>query len=516
LAKLMDHTNSSAPLRNVQADRLSWLWLLIGFLLLPFTMIQTVLPLAAWLAPVFLLRFSRTALRAWVALLLVFAAYAASLLIALRGAGSASVGQLIYGLVVFPLIRGLMYTLPYAVDRLIGSRLGPWMHMLVFPLAFTTVDWLMSLLQATNSTGSPAYSQYDNLALLQILSITGMWGVTFLIMWFASTVNALWEHGFDWRPARGMVGAFAVALLAVFLFGSVRLVFFPPSAPGIPAATVTLDDSVSQRVATGIDWLKFNQSTDAQRTAARPQFEASVNQLLARTETALRGGAKIVGWQEGAATVLEEDKQSTLDRVAALARKYDAYLEVSLGVPTRTPDQHFILNESILVDNTGRVRWTYDKTYLVIPNESYVMVPGNGNLPVADTAYSRLSTAICNDLHFLPLLRQAGKQNVDVLIAPYNDVHPWEAEDAITATYRAIENGFSLVRPAGHGTSTILDYEGRVLASQNYFTNDSGIMLGSVPMRGVTTLYSHIGDLFAYLCVSGLIFITGWAFLRRG
>jgi apolipoprotein N-acyltransferase len=387
--------------------------------------------------------------------------------------------------------------------------------VLVFPLAFTAVDWLMSLGKIINSTGSPAYSQYNHLALMQILSITGMWGVTFLIMWFASTVNALWEHGFDWRPVRGIAGVFAAVWLAVVLFGSVRLTFFAPSSPGIEAATITLDDTIRQQASSGLDWLAFNQSTDAERAAARPQFQATVDQMLARTETALHGGAKIVGWEEGAATVLEEDKQSTLERVTALAREYDAYLQVSFGVLTRTPAQHFIRNQSILVDNTGAIRWTYDKTYLVFPVESYIAIPGGGKLPLADTPYGRLSTAICNDLHFPPLLRQAGEQSVDVLIAPYNDIHPWESEDAVTATYRAIENGFSMVRPAGHGISTIVDYEGRILAWQNYYANSSGIMLTTVPTRGVRTVYSRIGDLFAYLCVAGLISLAGWALFRR-
>jgi len=510
-----DQTNSSNPLQNTQPDRFTWLWLLIGFLFLPFTMVQTVIPLAAWLAPVFLLRFARTARRTWAALALIFVAYAVGIFIALRGSDSSSVSLFLFGIVVFPLIRGLMYTLPYAADRLLRPRLGSWGRVFIFPLAFVSVDWLMSLSRIINSTGSPAYSQYDNLALIQILSITGMWGVTFLIMWFASTANALWEHAFDWRPVRGIATAFVVALLAVLLFGSLRLNFFPPSSASVRAATVTLDDAVSQHAGGGIDWLKFNQSTDAQRAAARPQFEATVDQLLARTETALRGGAKIVAWQEGSGTVLEEDKQNTLARVAALAKAYDAYLEVSLGVSTRTPAQHFILNESILVDDTGTVRWTYDKAYPVIPVESYVVAAGPGILPVADTAYGRLSTAICNDLHFLPLLRQAGKNNVDVLIAPYNDFRPWESEDTVTATYRAIENGFSLVRPAGHGFSTITDYEGRILASQNYYTDGSGILLNTVPTHGVITIYSRIGDLFAYACVAGLFFLTGWAFIHR-
>jgi apolipoprotein N-acyltransferase len=511
----MSQTNSSDPLRNVQTDRLSWLWLVIGFLLLPFTMVQTVIPLAAWLAPAFLLRFVRTSRRARIALPLIFVAYAIGVAMATRGAASGSVQLLIVGIVLFPLIRGVMYTLPYAADRLIGARLGLWARMFVFPLAFTTVDWLMSLGNAINSTGSPAYSQYNNLALMQILSITGMWGVTFLLMWFASTVNALWEHGRNWRPVRGVVGVLVVVLLAVFVFGGVRLALFAPSSPNVKAATITLDDTIRQQATSGIDWLAFNQSTDAERAAARPQFQTTVDQLLARTETALRDGAKIASWEEGAATVLEEDKQSTLDRVAALAKEYDAYLQVSLGVLTRTPDQHFIRNQSILVDNTGAIRWVYDKTFLVFPTESFLFIAGDGKLPIAGTAYGRLSTAICNDLHFPPLLRQAGEQSVDILIAPYNDIHPWESEDAVTATYRAIENGFSIVRPAGHGISTIVDYEGRILASQNYYTNSSGIMLTTLPTRGVRTVYGRIGDLFAYVCVAGLIFVTGWALFHR-
>ena len=84
----IDQTNSSNPLRNAQPDHLAWLWLLIGFLLLPFTTIQTVIPLAAWFAPVFLLRFVRSSKRARIALPLIFLAYAVGFLIATRGSVS--------------------------------------------------------------------------------------------------------------------------------------------------------------------------------------------------------------------------------------------------------------------------------------------------------------------------------------------------------------------------------------------------------------------------------------------
>ena len=495
--------------RSILTNHLTWLWLLIGFLFLPFAAWQTVIPLAAWLAPIFLLRFSRLSRRALVALPLIFLAFAAGNTITSRGLAFNLLGFLGNNL-----LKALLWTLPYAADRLIGSRLKGWTRLLVFPMAFTVVDWIMSLLRVSSS-GSPAYSQYDNLALMQIVSVIGMWGLTFLIMWCASTVNELWEHGFDWRPVRGMVGVFVGVLLGALLFGSARLTFAAPDATTVPVAAVTGDSAISRAAAGAID-MNFGQSTDAERAAVRPTFERTVNLMLARTETALRGGARIVGWEEGSGTVLEEDKQQTLDRAAALAKQYGAYLEVSLGVLTRTGALPFLRNQSILIDPAGRVLWTYDKSHLVPFDEAFFTIPGNGVLPVADTPYGRLSTAICYDTYFPPLLRQAGQNGVDILITPANDTPMYAESAAAVDRMRAVENGVALVRPTGHGLTIITDSEGRVLGSQNYFTNSSGILLTTVPVHGVRTIYSRVGDLFAYLCAAGLMLLAGWVLLRRG
>jgi apolipoprotein N-acyltransferase len=502
--------------KNLPPQHLAWPWLVLGFACLPFTFWQQVIALAAWLAPVFLLRFARTCNRRRLVMPLIFLAYAAGIFISLRGwEGGISLIEYVLGLMVFPLSKGLLYTLPYAVDGWISRRLGPWGRTLVFPLAFTTVDWVMSRLVIIMNTGSPAYSQYGNLALMQIISVTGMWGLTFLIMWFAATVNVLWEGHFDWRPVRGELGLYAAVLLAVFIYGGLRLSLAAPTAETVKAATITLDAATRQAATSPVNWATFNQSTDAQRAAARPGFQLTVDQMLARTETVLRGGAKLVSWQEAAALVLEEDKQSVLDEVSALARQYDAYIQIGLWVSARTPARTFVHNQSILVDTTGHVVWTYDKTHPVFPNEWYVMVLGSGHLPIVDTSYGRMSTAICNDLHFPALIGQAGQKGVDIFLAPYSSISGFEQEDFVVAVYRAVENGFSLVRPTGNGLSAVVDYEGRVLGSQDYFTTSSGMMLAAVPLHGVKTVYSQIGDLFAYLCVAGLAVLAGWARLRR-
>jgi len=314
---------------------------------------------------------------------------------------------------------------------------------------------------------------------------------------------------------RGLVISFVAVLIAVILFGSIRLNFAAPSVPTVMAATVTIDRTVHDKaIGPPFNWITFNQSTDAERAAVRPQIQATGNQMLERSQSALRAGAKLVGWQETAAFVLEEDRQELLDRAATLAKQYGAFMQIALGVFTRSRELPYYLDQSILIDDTGKIAWTYDKSYPVVPTESYVTPYGPGRLPFVDTPYGRIATAICNDFHFQALIRQAGSNNVDIMMAPYNDIHPYEQQDAVVAIMRAVENGYSMVKATGIGPSMITDYQGRVLGRQNYGDGD-GVMLASIPTRGVVTIYGRVGDAFAYLCAIGLVLLSGWALVRK-
>ena len=220
-----------------------------------------------------------------------------------------------------------------------------------------------------------------------------------------------------------------------------------------------------------------------------------------------------IGWQEAAGLVLAEDKPGVLDRASALARQYGANLEISLLVATRAEAWPYLRNQSILIDASGAVAWTYDKTHPVKGGEAFVVVPGPGQLPLAATSCGRLSTALCNDMHFPALIRQAGRRGADILIAPYGENPPFESR-AVAIT-RALENGVALVRPTGRGVSLMTDAKGRVLGSQDYFANSHGIMISTIPTHGLRTIYSRMGDVFAYLCAGALVYFIGRAVLFR-
>jgi apolipoprotein N-acyltransferase len=486
------------------------LWLLAGLALLPFTFFQTVIPLAGWLAPIFLLRFERTSpWRGRYTLLAIRLACVAALLAASRGLPFSLPGFL--GNV---LLKGVIWSLPYTLDLALSRRLRGWVRTLIFPLAFTAVDWLISL-TPISSSGSPAYSQAGFLALVQIVSITGMWGITFLIGWCAALVNAGWEAHFSWPRMRGQALAFIGVLAAALLYGVLRLNLPAPAVPAIPAAAITIDPTLVDQATRQIDWTTFYRAGDAERAALRPSLAVTVDQMLARTETALRAGAKIAAWQESGAWTLEEDRSAVIARAGALAARYHATLQISLEVFTHNANMRVLRNQSILIDPSGRVQWTYDKTYPVPYDEAFVTLPGAGILPLAESPAGRLSGAICYDTYFPALIRQAGQKGTDLFFAPANDVPQFAASALDMAAYRAVENGFTLLRPTGKGISAVIDPLGRVLARQDAFTNPGGILLAGVPARGVTTVYSRIGDLFAHLCAAGTACLAGLALLHR-
>jgi len=60
-----------------------------------------------------------------------------------------------------------------------------------------------------------------------------------------------------------------------------------------------------------------------------------------------------------------------------------------------------------------------------------------------------------------------------------------------------------MVRAGSAGLSGAVDAWGRVLGVTDHFSG-ARTMVAQVPVGGVRTLYAHIGDAFAWLCVAGI------------
>ncbi|MFI2200152.1 nitrilase-related carbon-nitrogen hydrolase [Streptomyces sp. NPDC020192] len=456
---------------------------------------------AAWLFPVLLLRFSRLS-RAWSGALWIWAAHLAAAVFWVQESAIGFNPVVLAG----ALALAALQTLPFLADRLLVTRLRPAWAALVFPAGVAAVEFLITLVSPFGTAyGSLAVTQHGDLPLLQVVSVTGPWGIGFLIAYVASTVNRLWE-GATWR--RGALACTAV-LLGVLLAGGARLAFFPPQSTTVriagitPARTVTdTQKATFARVADGRGGV-----AGAPAAAVRPAMRAVEDDLLATTRREAAAGAKIVIWPENAVRTQEADEAAAIAAARREARRSHVYLEIGVRVYSTTPPAYG-KDEALLIDPSGKVLWTYQKAHPIPGSEKYT--PGDGHVPVVRTPYGRLAGVICYDADFPALMRT----RADIMLVPSHDSKEYGAAHTDKAGLRAVENGYALIRQDAEGVSTAYDSTGHVLATSDYFTTGRQTMVADVPVHGVRTVYDRIGDTFAWLCLAALAALTATAIVR--
>jgi apolipoprotein N-acyltransferase len=486
---------------TIISDRWAYLWFVIGTVLSLFSTGQWSILLVSWIQPIFFIRFMRTQ-RWWLGFILVWLA------------------TFVTGVVAWWNILGLMGPIPfvlvtigfntlliaggaYLADRLLAPRLGGFAATLIFPLAITALDFIGMTMNPLGSFGAQAYTQYGSLAFIQLLSITGMWGITFLVNWFATVVNYAWERSFSWPKIWRGLAIYAGVMLVVLTYGNVRLAFFQPQAGTVRVAGLTaVDFRAEQDVlfqTKDTDWEAFLQLAEERYD---PYFEGTIREAQA--------GAKIVLWPEGALQVAADDEAALIARAQEVSRQEGIYLAMSWFKVYKEERPGQI--KLIVTDPDGE---------MVLEHVKYggAMIegvePGDGVLRTAETPYGTLSGVICWDTDFPTVVSQAGRNGTDILLSPSLDVRSVDPMHAQMAVFRGIENGVSVVRQSDNALSIVSDPYGRTLAAVDHFTSSEWVTVAQVPTQGVFTFYSVIGDLFGWLAVVGFVAIIVLTLVRR-
>ena len=490
----------SQPTSENHARHQPYIWLAIAAALFVFANGRWIIPIAAWLAPVFMLRFLRTRRTGGALLLGYLGTFGAALI---DWTGMVPVPAPLYALIT--LLGATITFLPFLIDRLLAHRLSGFASTLVLPVAWVTVEYIHYSLNPLGQWNLIAYSQARNLSLLQLVSVTGIWGITFLMAWFAATVNWAWEFDFAWSKIRRGAAIHASSLAAVLLLGQARMALSPPTARTVRMASVTVSPEGSNR---NYFAMTTDESNESLRNNQGPVL-AIQDTLFSRSRREARAGAKLVFWAEANAVVHTQHEEALIERGKKLASEEQVYLLMSLY--TVYPGERPPENKTVTIDPQGAVRSIYHKTMVIIePPE-----PGDGVMPTLATPFGKITSAICFDYSFPDFIRQAGRANIDIAINPSWDWKPIDPYHTWVSAVRAVENGFSLVRQTNDGLSAAVDYQGRVLARMDHFTAEEPVMVSDVPTEGVTTVYSRIGDSFAWLCVAAFVWLVGSVAARR-
>jgi apolipoprotein N-acyltransferase len=367
-------------------------------------------------------------------------------------------------------------------------------------------------------------SQYRLLPVIQIASVTGVYGVSFLVAWFSASMFAgvllLVRHPERATLWRRTLVFPALILVAVAGSGFVAVLSQPAQPRHLRVALI--QPSIPQTVI-------FDPEGSEER------FEI----LLRLTTEALAAGPDIVIWPE--ASLPGGLRQEDMDRLRGLIRTARVWMVFGADDVEEAPgagDESIpfrAFNSAFLMDPRGEVIERYRKRRLVMFGEYIPLsrwLPFLKRLaPIGDGFHpgerpvsfvmagldATTSALICFEDNFPHLARQHATRDVDFLLNLTNDA--WfgrssaQWQHAANAVFRAIENGIPLVRCANNGLSCWVDATGRMhsarlAAGGNVY--DAGFEIATLAFgQPLPTFYRKIGDVFGWACV--LATVTGLA-----
>jgi apolipoprotein N-acyltransferase len=366
-----------------------------------------------------------------------------------------------------------------------------WSGLLAFPATAVVAEYVRNLTTPHGTAGSLAYTQLGFLPFLQLASITGPWGMTFLLMLFpAALAIAFHLRSTAPRQAFRVLAASLGAVAVVLLFGVLRLAIADPG----------------QKVRVGL--IASDQAENADEAAPGADTGKLFTQYAAQARQLAERGARLVVLPEKLGVVLQDSAdgggnqllQQVADETGAVIVAGEVYVDGGA---------HY---NRALVFRPLQSALTYDKHHLLPPFEN-PLTPGTTELTFTDTAAS-YGVEICKDMDFTPLSRDYGHAHTGLMLVPAWDFKMDRIWHGHIAIMRAVEDGFSLVRAAKNGSLTVADSRGRVLAesrsdAQLPFTT----LLASVPTGHSGTLYVLLGDWFAWLACAVFLTCLGRALL---
>lgn len=232
-------------------------------------------------------------------------------------------------------------------------------------------------------------------------------------------------------------------------------------------------------------------------------------------------GSKLVVWSEGSVILFESDKENLISKACDLAKTKHIYLGLAVivvnesALKTENKKNPGFRNILILINSEGRVVFEHQKARLVAGLEAPFFSPGNGVFQTYDSTEGRMSAAICYEMVFPSYIRKAGKSGTEILLAPSSDWRSVRNIHSRMAVMRAVENGFSLLRPTSDGITLAVDPFGRIVGQVDYFASNTSNLVTILPVKKVNTVYTAVGEWLAWLCLILSFFFMFYVFLRK-
>lgn len=371
------------------------------------------------------------------------------------------------------------------------------------PLLWVCLEFIKSHLFTGFPWENLGYSQYKYLSVIQFTDITGIYGLSFLIVFMNVLLFDLIVHRRNMRNiiAEGMIGGIIVTLLIGY--GTFSLNRVNSELKRAEAMEVSM---IQGNIDQNIKW--------------NPQYqEESVEIYKNMSLVKAPVGRGLIVWPETAAPFFFQERFDLSAVVRNIPRLTSDWLLFGSPSYVEEGSRTFYMNSAFLLSPDGRLVGKYDKVHLV-PYGEYVPLRnffpfinklvagigdfrrGEGNIPLPFGDHS-LGILICYEGIFPELSRAYKKKGAQLLVNITNDA--WFGRTSAPyqhlsmTVFRAVENRIFFIRSANTGISAIISPSGKIIKNTRLFARTT--LRGSIKFLDRKTIYALYGDVFVYICL---------------
>ena len=293
-------------------------------------------------------------------------------------------------------IQAIAHTILLMVFRYFAIKFKHWSAVFVFAFGWISYEFIVSLFSIHGTDGCIAYTQMPNLPIIQIAAITGIWGISFLLIFVPSSIAFMWHY----QQNKNLMIITSSILALVLGFGAYQI-FMPTSETKIKVglAAVQLSRSESAAVFT-------NDNQNVVESVIR-RYEACIKSLAEQ-------GAKVVLLPEEVAHLQENNMERVIEQFSLAAQSNKVYLIV--GLNTKEHDKFY--NSAYVFLPDSKMVFRYDKQHLIPFGEEANYTPGNKLEILQTNVFGKIGVAICKDMDFVRPALSYSRLGVGAIFVP--------------------------------------------------------------------------------------------------
>ena len=395
------------------------------------------------------------------------------------------------------------------------DAVSPLKYVLSASVLWISLEYLRTLGPLGFPWGLFAYAQWKNITLIQMVDITGVYGVSFIIMLFnASLAYIIMQYR---KPSlSNRLGTPQMSVLSIILVSAIIFVFYY-GMNAIGKYSMPVENKRG-----GIDIAIIQGNIDQNEKWDEHYLGKTLGVFYGLTRE-LRTSPDLLIWPETAITLSLNENPVVRDNICRFVKTTGSPLVT--GVLESENNKYY--NRAILVSRQGEIAGKYDKIHLVpfveaVPKFFYVImpflkqvVPGEDFTPgetfaVFSLPKGNFSCCVCFESIFPGHIRRFAKGGASFLVNVTNDA--WFGKTSAPYhhfainVFRAVENRMEIARAANSGISGFIDKTGTPAYYTRLYT--CGIIRSYLTPRTNTTFYTRFGDVFAFAClIASLLFL---------